>query len=46
MEHDVDSEDCWCCPEVLQPCPECHEGTRYTRNPDCWRCAGRGLVPE
>lgn len=46
MEHDVNSDRCWCGPEVLQPCPECHEGTEYAQNPDCWQCQGRGLIPE
>lgn len=38
LEHEVDSRECWCLPEVLQPCPECDA------DEDCWRCAGRGLV--
>lgn len=40
LEHELDSRECWCLPEVLQPCPECDEPP----TPDCWRCAGRGLV--
>lgn len=46
MEHDTSDEtgeSCWCCPEVLQPCPEC---LRTHPDPDCWRCRGNGLVPE
>lgn len=34
--------DCWCEPEVLQPCPESLD--RRDCDPNCYRCAGRGLV--
>ena len=41
LEHETDSRECWCRPEILQPCPEnCAQGA------DCWRCAGRGVVAE
>lgn len=50
MEHDIDSEDCWCKPEILQPCPDCevdetgcrYKGGRPSKN--CWHCQGRGLI--
>lgn len=38
-------QDCWCNPEVLQLCQEC-AGDCTTGGVECWRCAGRGLVPE
>lgn len=45
-EHVTDSDDCWCGPEVVQPCLECPVGPgNVMPNPDCWRCNGRGLVP-
>lgn len=47
MEHDVDSPECWCHPEALQPCPECPvEPGNVLATPHCWKCGGRGLVPE
>lgn len=46
MEHDTDNEDCWCGPDLLQPCPECPvEPGNVRARPDCWRCGGKGLVP-
>lgn len=36
----IESRDCWCEPECLQPCPECD------KDPDCWKCEGTGLVAE
>ncbi len=44
LEHETDNEHCWCQPEVLQVCPECDED--HIPTPGCWRCGGRGLVPE
>lgn len=43
LEHE-EREDCacWCNPEVSQVCPECEESE--VAPPDCWRCAGRGVV--
>lgn len=43
MEHDTSGASCWCGPEVMQPCPECLD---THRDESCWRCGGRGLVPE
>jgi len=40
-EHNTDSRECWCRPEILQPCPE-----NCTNGADCWRCGGRGVVAE
>lgn len=42
--HDTESRDCWCKPEVLQPCQECRD--LITPDPECWACDGRGLVDE
>lgn len=44
-EHDVESEVCWCIPEVLHLCDECLDDPEADADPDCWKCAGRGLVP-
>lgn len=44
--HMTDDPDCWCGPEILQPCPECIEKADDKPNPDCFRCEGRGLVDE
>jgi hypothetical protein len=50
MTHDTSDETgetCWCHPEVLQPCPECPvDPDNVKANADCWRCGGRGLVPQ
>ena len=43
-EHDTDNETCWCGPDVLQRCPECED--HKDPPPGCWRCGGKGLVPE
>lgn len=40
-EHDEDGRNCWCGPEVVKDCSQCHED----KNPGCWKCGGRGLVP-
>ena len=47
-------KDCWCKPEMCQPCPVCEMGVygelaaaALRRGPpisDCWRCGGDGLV--
>ena len=41
-QHDVDSEHCWCGPEVMQLCLQCGGEERV----GCWKCDGRGLEPE
>ena len=50
-EHNWYSRQCWCEPQILLICPECHFDSG---NPDtvsmsfvsCWRCHGEGLVPH
>lgn len=39
INHNEESECCWCGPEILQPCPECD------KEDDCFMCGGRGLIP-
>lgn len=58
MSHVTWGRNCWCHPEILQPCPECTSGPtkadeHYAEvysaepcDPNCWKCDGRGLVPE
>lgn len=40
MNH-VDTETCWCDPEILVPCPQCLP----RQSEGCWRCDGRGVIP-
>ena len=50
--HNSDSNECWCHPDLWQPCPECTSGpttetehflrvdTVEPSDPNCWRCGG------
>ncbi len=40
--HD-DSVDCWCCPDVVQACPDCI-GKTDAEATDCVGCDGRRWV--
>jgi DnaJ-class molecular chaperone len=42
LQHDVNSESCWCRPELKQLCPECKGHSQ--RQKRCWKCLGEGLV--
>jgi hypothetical protein len=39
-EHQTESVECWCHPEVRQPCPVCGDEVRK----DCFECHGSGVV--
>lgn len=43
--HDEDNENCWCNPEVMQPCPE-NDAPGEDCASGCFRCSGRNLVVE
>jgi hypothetical protein len=40
-EHDAESRECWCGPELLRLCSQCGPEPA----PECWLCGGRGVVP-
>ena len=46
LRHRTNNENCWCNPDLMQPCPEENCYKRAKANPNCWRCGGTGLVPE
>ena len=45
-EHDTNSLNCWCHPEIMSVCSEClgDHPPIGKPDPDCWKCGGRGLV--
>lgn len=45
IKHEEDNPNCWCNPEIMQPCPEIDEPGEDCAS-GCFRCAGRSLVPE
>lgn len=45
MEHDTDSLDCWCKPELFLACDECQPPVRDVVLGDCWKCNGKRMIP-
>lgn len=43
LQHDVNSDSCWCNPELKQVCPELDEDVNKCKS-DCYRCGGEGWV--
>ena len=40
----VQSENCWCNPRIMVPCPTCEAAPTVKGEPTCWRCAGEGFI--
>ena len=45
MEHDTDSLDCWCKPELFLACDECQPPVHDVVLGDCWKCNGKRMIP-
>lgn len=46
LKHEVENPDCWCRPEIMQPCPESADEPGQDCAEGCYRCSGRNMVPE